>query len=255
MSTSCFDLVVRNARAATASDVFTTDIGIRDSRIVQLGSGLPEGAREIDARGRVVTPGGIDAHCHLDQPSSSPVKMADDFNSGTISAACGGTTTVIPFAAQQKGHSLRAAVEDYHRRADGVSHIDYAFHLIVSDPTPEVLKVELPELIGKGYTSFKAYMTYDDLKLDEDEIRARRAHVQELVEELNAQRAEERIGEHVDVLVESRDEEDRPVGRAAHQGPEVDGTTALLGSQAAVGDLVRAEVVGTDGVDLIARAL
>ncbi|WP_345796268.1 dihydropyrimidinase [Castellaniella sp. MT123] len=170
MSTSCFDLVVRNARAATASDVFTTDIGIRDSRIVQLGSGLPEGAREIDARGRVVTPGGIDAHCHLDQPSSSPVKMADDFNSGTISAACGGTTTVIPFAAQQKGHSLRAAVEDYHRRADGVSHIDYAFHLIVSDPTPEVLKVELPELIGKGYTSFKAYMTYDDLKLDDGQI-------------------------------------------------------------------------------------
>ena len=65
--------------------------------------------------------------------------MADDFDSGTRSAACGGTTTVIPFAAQEKGHSLRAAVDDYHRRAEGKAHVDYAFHLIVSDPTPAVL--------------------------------------------------------------------------------------------------------------------
>ena len=62
--------------------------------------------------------------------------MADDFDTGTRSAACGGTTTVIPFAAQQKGQSLRAAVDDYHRRAEGKAHVDYAFHLIVSDPTP-----------------------------------------------------------------------------------------------------------------------
>ncbi|SFC52956.1 ribosomal protein S12 methylthiotransferase RimO [Nocardioides terrae] len=93
----------------------------------------------------------------------------------------------------------------------------------------------------------------ESLKLDEDEVRARFEHVQSLVEELNSQRAEERIGEYVDVLVESTDE--GVVGRAAHQGPEVDGTTALLGSPAAVGDIVRAEVVATDGVDLIAKAV
>jgi dihydropyrimidinase len=96
--------------------------------------------------------------------------MADDFDTGTRSAACGGTTTVIPFAVQEKGHSLRAAVEDYHRRSTGRAHVDYAFHLIVSDPTPEVLNVELPALIREGYTSFKIYMTYDDLKLDDGQM-------------------------------------------------------------------------------------
>jgi dihydropyrimidinase len=162
--------VVRNARVATASDTFVADIGIVGGRIVQLGVGLPAGAREIDAAGRVVTPGGVDAHCHLDQPMTPPARMADGFDSGTRSAACGGTTTVIPFAAQQKGQSLRAAVADYHQRAEGRAHVDYAFHLIVSDPTPQVLHEELPALIREGYTSFKIYMTYDDLKLDDGQI-------------------------------------------------------------------------------------
>jgi dihydropyrimidinase len=165
-----FDLVLRHARVATASDVFEADIGIKGGRIVSLGIGLSAGLREIDVQGRVVTPGGVDAHCHLDQPMAPPVRMADDFESGTRAAACGGTTTVIPFAAQEKGHSLRAAVDDYHRRANGKAHVDYAFHLIVSDPTPTALEQELPALIAEGYTSFKVYMTYDDLKLDDGQI-------------------------------------------------------------------------------------
>ena len=165
-----FDLVVRNAVVATASDTFEADIAIRDGRIVQIGTEVGPATREIDARGRVVTPGGVDAHCHLDQPIAPPLRMADDFHSGTRSAACGGTTTVIPFAAQAKGQSLRAAVQDYHCRAEGRAHIDYAFHLIVSDPTPQVLNEELPALIREGYTSFKIYMTYDDLKLDDGQI-------------------------------------------------------------------------------------
>ena len=77
---------------------------------------------------------------------------------------------MIPFAAQAKGHSLRAAVEDYHRRADGRALIDYAFHLIVTDPTPQVLAEELPALIAEGYSSFKLYMTYDELKLGDGQI-------------------------------------------------------------------------------------
>ena len=165
-----FDLVIRNARAVTAADQFDCDIGVRDGRIVQLGLRLGPGTREIDAAGRSVTPGGVDTHCHLDQPQAPPVRMADDFDTGTRSAACGGTTTVVPFAVQQKGQTLRAAVDDYHRRAEGRAHIDYAFHLIVSDPTPSVLQQELPALIREGYTSFKIYMTYDDLKLDDGQI-------------------------------------------------------------------------------------
>jgi dihydropyrimidinase len=167
---TALDLVIRGGRLATAADVFDADIGVAGGRIVALGRGLPAAAREIDAAGRIVTPGGVDAHCHLDQPMPAPMRMADDFDSGTRAAACGGTTTVIPFAAQAKGQSLRAAVADYHRRADGKAHIDYAFHLIVSDPTPAVLGEELPALIREGYTSFKIYMTYDDLKLDDGQI-------------------------------------------------------------------------------------
>ncbi len=170
LSFPAFDLVIRNARVATASDVFESDIGIKGGRISQLGLGLPAGKTEFDAGGRTVTPGGVDAHCHLDQPMEAPARMADDFRTGTRSAACGGTTTVIPFAAQVKGQSLRAAVEDYHARAEGRSVVDYAFHLIVSDPTPDVLTRELPQLIAEGYTSFKVYMTYDDLKLDDGQI-------------------------------------------------------------------------------------
>lgn len=165
-----FDLVIRNARCATAADIFEADIGVRDGVITALGKGLAAGTEELDAAGRWVLPGGIDGHCHLDQPTNDNTRMADDFLTGSRSAACGGTTTILPFACQMKGQSLRAAVEDYHQRADGKSCIDYAFHLIVTDPTEDVLSRELPELIKEGYTSFKIYMTYDDLKLADREI-------------------------------------------------------------------------------------
>ena len=170
MSDTQFDLVIRRAMVATASDTFLTDIGIRDGVIEQLGRHIAAGKREIDAAGRTVTPGGIDGHCHLDQTVPAPLRMADNFDTGTRSAACGGTTTVIPFAVQEKGHSLQSAVDAYHQRAQGCAHIDYAFHLIVSDPTPDVLERELPKLIGEGYTSFKIYMTYDALKLNDGQI-------------------------------------------------------------------------------------
>lgn len=165
-----FDLVIRGGTIATSGDIFDADIGIRDGKIVALGLDLARGQDEIDATGRLVLPGGVDAHCHFDQPTLDGSVMADDFVSGPRSAAFGGTTTVIPFASQKKGESLRAAVDDYHRRAHDKSVIDYAFHLIVTDPTPQVLGQELPALIREGYTSFKIYTTYDDLKLNDREI-------------------------------------------------------------------------------------
>lgn len=165
-----FDLVIRDAQIATASDRYRADIGVVDGRIAAIARGLGAGREEIDAKGRLLTPGGIDSHCHLDQPMSDGSKMADDFLSGTRSAASGGTTTVIPFACQFKGQTLQQAVDDYHQRAGSLAAIDYAFHLIVSDPTPQVLKDELPRLVQQGYTSFKIYMTYDDLKLDDRQI-------------------------------------------------------------------------------------
>ncbi|MGM0984280.1 MAG: dihydropyrimidinase [Pseudomonadota bacterium] len=170
MDMTRFDILITNGRIITAADSYDADIGIKDGRIVALGQALGEADEIIDAEGRWVMPGGIDAHCHLDQPLGDGAVMADGFLTGTRSAAAGGTTTVIPFAAQQKGQSLRAAVEDYHRRSDGKAFIDYAFHMIVTDPTETVLKEELPALINEGYSSFKIYLTYDDLKLNDREV-------------------------------------------------------------------------------------
>src|SRR5690349_19839186 len=165
-----FDLVIRNGTVATASDTTQCDVGIKDGVVAMLGRGLPAGAREIDAAGKLVLPGAIDSHCHIEQKSSAGVMCADDFYSGTVSAAFGGTTTVIPFAAQHRGQSLREIVREYHEAARPKAVIDYAFHLIVSDPSEQVLGQELPALIRDGYTSFKVYMTYDLLRLNDRQM-------------------------------------------------------------------------------------
>ncbi len=146
------------------------DVGIKDGVVATLGRGLAAGAREIDATGRLVLPGAIDSHCHIEQRSGAGVICADDFYSGTVSAAFGGTTTVIPFAAQHRGQSLRQVVADYHEAARPKAVIDYAFHLIITDPTDQVLGQELPALLQDGYTSFKVYMTYDVMRLDDGQM-------------------------------------------------------------------------------------
>jgi len=166
-----FDLVVRNGVVVTASDTFECDLGIADGTIVAMARALPKQAREFDAKGNFVLPGGIDSHVHLDQESAETgAKSANDFFSGTVSAACGGTTTVIPFARQIKGGSVREAVDEYHTRAANKAVIDYAFHVIVTDPTTQALGQELPALAADGYTSIKFYMTYDSMKLRDTEI-------------------------------------------------------------------------------------
>ena len=162
-----FDLVIRNGTVATAADTMSCDIGIKDGRVVALAAGLEDGDRVIDAAGKLVLPGGVDSHCHVEQISSTGLMCADDFYSATVSAAFGGTTTIMPFAAQHRGQSLRQVVKDYHDCAGSKAVIDYAFHLIVSDPTDEVLGQELPALIRDGYTSFKVYTTYEALKIDD----------------------------------------------------------------------------------------
>jgi len=170
------DLIIKNADVATASDRFKCDIGIKDGKIVQLGMHMAESdAKEVvDAEGYLVTPGGVDAHCHLDQPtnygSDIILELSDGFESGSRSAACGGTTTVVPFAAQQHGQSLEDTIKDYHQRSDGKACIDYSFHIIIVDPTEEVLTKEMPDLIRRGYKSFKIYMTYDAMKLNDYQI-------------------------------------------------------------------------------------
>jgi dihydropyrimidinase len=164
------DLVIRGGTVVTASDVGRSDIGVKDGRIVALAEDLPRAASEIDASGLMVLPGGIDSHVHLAQPMAPGIVMADGFESGTRSAAAGGNTTVISFALQPRGASLRQSVEDYHLKARGQSYVDYGFHLIVTDPTPAVLGQELPALVSSGYPSFKVFMTYDDLVLTDRQL-------------------------------------------------------------------------------------
>jgi dihydropyrimidinase len=163
------DLVVRDGTVVTATDSFRGDVGVRGGRIVALAEDLPRAAEEIDAAGRLVLPGGVDSHCHIEQLSGMGIWNADDFYTGTVAAAFGGTTTVIPFAAQHRGQSMRDVVADYRERAKKAV-IDHAFHMIVSDPSETVLRDELPALIRDGYSSLKLFMTYPLLRLDDAQV-------------------------------------------------------------------------------------
>lgn len=165
-----FDLTIRNGRVCTEEGVREIDIGVNDGVISVLKKNLPKGKKDIDASGRLVLPGGIDSHCHVEQLSALGVMCADDFYTASRSAAFGGTTTIIPFAAQHRGNSLMDVVGDYSERAARKSIIDYGFHLILSDPTEQALKHDLPALIRQGITSFKVFMTYDRLKLDDYQL-------------------------------------------------------------------------------------
>ena len=165
-----FDTIIRGGTVATASDTFACDVGIRVGRIAALGDDLGTANEIIDAAGKLVLPGGIDSHVHLAQPFGPGIVMADDFASGTRSAAFGGNTMVLPFAMQQKGESLRQVVKDYHAKADGQCYVDVSFHLIVADASERVLGQELPALVADGYTSFKVFMTYEGLALSDLEM-------------------------------------------------------------------------------------
>ena len=164
------DLTIRNGIVATATETTRCDIGIAGEKIVAVADRLPPAKRDLDAAGRYVLPGGIDSHCHIEQLSGMGIMSADDFYTGTISAAFGGTTTIIPFAAQHRGTSVTTTVADYHERARTKAVIDYGFHLIIGDPTEKVLTDELPAAIKGGITSFKVYMTYPKWRLEDYQL-------------------------------------------------------------------------------------
>ena len=110
-------MIIRGGTIVNAAEISKCDVGIKDGRIVALGEKLDAGAEEIDTTGKYVMPGGIDSHCHIDQRSSGGGRNSETFESGTRSAACGGTTTIICFAAQEKGGLLTPVVEEYHDKA------------------------------------------------------------------------------------------------------------------------------------------
>jgi dihydropyrimidinase len=150
-----YDTVVRGGTVVTATDAVVADVGISGGRIVALGQGLPQGRDEIDARGLQVLPGGVDVHTHLDLDLGG-ARTADDFEAGTAAAACGGVTTICDYAWQAKGQTLAATIETWKAKAAGRAHVDYAFHLILSDVTDERLR-EIPAIVDAGYPSLKVF--------------------------------------------------------------------------------------------------
>ena len=152
------DLVIKGGTLVTASETFIADIGINGEKIVTLGESL-DGYDEINADKKLVMPGGIETHCHIAQESGMGIMTSDDYETGSISAAFGGNSSFVPFAAQKKGESISDTVDEYDRRAETKSVIDYSYHLIIADPNRDVLD-ELPSAFERGITSFKVFMTY-----------------------------------------------------------------------------------------------
>jgi dihydropyrimidinase len=160
--------LIKNGRIITAVDDYKADILVDGEIISTIGLDLGVQAdRVIDAHDQLVIPGGIDAHTHMAMPFGGTTS-ADDFETGTIAAAYGGTTTIIDFAIQTKGTSIIDALDQWHRKADGKAVIDYAFHMIVTDLPPSRLK-EMKRLIDdEGVTSFKLFMAYPGVLLVDD---------------------------------------------------------------------------------------
>ncbi len=164
-----FDCVVRQGRVVTAGGVFLADVGIFAGKIAALGQGLA-GKQTLDAEGRYVLPGLIDAHVHMQLPVGGLVS-ADDFESGSIAAACGGTTTIVDFVTPQRGQALAQAVDERRAEADGRVAVDYALHLTAVDALPETLAA-LPALARQGYTTLKLYTTYPAVRVSDAEMLA-----------------------------------------------------------------------------------
>ncbi len=163
------DLIIRGGTIVTAADTFIADIGIADGKVVQIGGELAAGdVPVIDAHDRLVLPGAIDVHTHLDAPSQDSYTV-DDFLTGTIAAACGGTTSIVDFCAQQRGQSLLAALDDWHAKASGKAVVDYGFHMIVVDLSPAA-RDELARLPDMGVTSFKLFMAYKGQSMVNDDV-------------------------------------------------------------------------------------
>ncbi len=160
-------ILITGGRIITATDDYVGDIFIEDDRITAIGTTLPMKAdRTIDARGKFVFPGGIDVHTHLDMPFGGSTS-ADDFETGTIAAAFGGTTSIVDFAIQYRGQTLHHAWETWMKKADGKAAIDYGFHMIMTELNDQV-ELEMDALVRQGVTSFKLFMAYPGVFMLDD---------------------------------------------------------------------------------------
>jgi dihydropyrimidinase len=163
-----FDAIIRKGTVVTAMDSYVADVAVIDGKIAAIGKDLPgeNASRILDASGKLLLPGGIDVHTHLDMPFGGTTS-ADDFETGTRAAAFGGTTTLIDFAIQYKGQPLRQAFDTWMSKASSKAVSDYAFHCIVTDVSGGQLS-EMNDLVREGVTSFKLFMAYPGVFMLDD---------------------------------------------------------------------------------------
>lgn len=160
-------ILIKNGRIITAVDDYNADVFIERDKVSVIGRKLELEADEIiDAAGKLVIPGGLDPHTHLDMPFGGTVS-ADNFETGTLAAAFGGTTTLIDFAIQTKGHSTLEALDTWHKKAQGQAAIDYGFHMIITDLEENRVQ-EMKYLAGEGVTSYKLFMAYPGVLFVDD---------------------------------------------------------------------------------------
>lgn len=166
---SKFDLIVKNGTIVTASDKCQCDIGIKDGKVVELSCNIgSEADRIVDASGKYVFPGGIDAHTHLDMPFGGTCS-SDDFASGTKAAACGGTTAVVDFSIQPNGKTLADTVAIWREKSDNKACIDYGIHIAITDLKNNTID-EIPTMVEQGYSSFKVFMVYDNMRVEDGDF-------------------------------------------------------------------------------------
>ena len=163
-----YDLVIRGGTVVTAADTYRADVGVRAGRIAAIGEKL-EGTDTLDAGGLYVMPGGVDTHCHIEQLRPNGGADEESFVTGSTACLAGGTTTVITFAAQFKGHGIRDTLAEYHRRASRAM-VDYSFHQIITDPSDTVVRDEIPKVVASGVRSLKVFLTYEPSHLDDREF-------------------------------------------------------------------------------------
>ncbi len=160
------ELVIRGGLVATAFGALRCDIGIDGGRVITLSEHIPGGDQVIDAAGLFVLPGGVDAHCHIEEPRADGSRSEESFVSASRAAFAGGTTSVVSFIPQWKGHGVWERFVDYRERAAS-GMLDHAFHQIISDPTDAVMRNEVPRLVAEGVRSLKVFLTYEPLHLND----------------------------------------------------------------------------------------
>lgn len=166
------DLIISGGRIVTATETIKADLGVKDGKVCAIGTNLKaDGARIVNASGKYVLPGAIDVHTHLAMPFGGTVS-ADDYESGTRAAACGGVTTVFDYAIQRKGGGIVETVEARRKMAEGVAYVDYAFHCAITDLNGGSLLEEFGKAVAYGVPSFKCFMVYkkEGLMLDDGSL-------------------------------------------------------------------------------------